>query len=137
MLFRSLLESGNTVEAMKVALRKPEEGLKKKMEDITALGKMDNIQEASLQADFTHLIWESHEETKEMLKTMTIPVGYLFGTEDPFFEDWRDNNIWAMTNTKGARSVILGGERHLMELDCPERVAQEAFVFIDESKKKY
>ena len=51
--------------------------------------------------------------------------------------DWRDNNFWVMMNTKEARSVILEGESHIMELDCAVRVAQEAMMFIDESKKHY
>lgn len=133
----SLLMSGKAEEAMKVALRKPETGLKKKMEEVAALGDMASNPEAVLQAERAHLIWDNTEEVKEYLANMTIPVCYLFGTEVPLFNDWKDNNIWAMLHTKGARSVILSGERHLMELDTPERVAQEALIFIEESKKTY
>ena len=68
---------------------------------------------------------------------MEIPVGYLFGTEDLFFDDHFDSNLFAIRNTKGARTVILGGERHLMEIDCPERVASEVMTFIEESRKTY
>ena len=107
------------------------------MEELAALGNVALNPEAAMQAEKAHLIWDNVEEAKLNLENITIPVGYLFGTEDPFFTDWKDNNIWAMMNTKNARSVILGGERHLMELDTPERVAQEAFVFIEESKNIY
>lgn len=132
-----LLMSGKAEEAMKIALRKPEEGLKKKMEEVAALGDMASNPEAVVQAERAQLIWDNVEEVKQTLKNITIPVGYLFGTEDPLFNDWKDNNIWVMMNTKSARSVILGGERHLMELDTPDRVAEEALVFIEESKKVY
>ncbi len=33
------------------------------------------------------------------------------------------------------RFKIIPGERHLMEPDCPKRVAEEAFSFIDEVKQ--
>lgn len=36
---------------------------------------------------------------------------------------------------RGSRFKIIPGERHLMELDCPKRVAEEAFSFIDEVKQ--
>ena len=132
-----LLESGKAKEAMMIAMRKPETGLKKKMEEVAALGDIASNPEAMLQAERAELIWDNVEEVKKTLLNMTIPVDYLFGTKDPLFDDWWDNNFWVMMNTKGARSVILEGERHLMELDCAERVAQEAMMFIDESKKHY
>ncbi len=132
-----LLMSGQAQKAMEVALRKPAEGLKKKMDEIAALGDIGSNPEATVQAESAQLIWDYVEEAKHTLQNMSIPVCYMFGTEDPLFNDWKDNNIWAMLNTKGARSVILGGERHMMELDTPERVAQEALIFIEESKKVY
>lgn len=133
----TLLTGGKAQEAMRVALRKPEEGLKKKMEELAALGNVSSNPEAGIQAEQSSLIWDNADEVKQTLENINIPVCYLFGTEDPLFNDWRDSNLWAIMHTKGARSVVLGGERHLMELDTPERVAQEAFIFIEESKKSY
>ena len=39
--------------------------------------------------------------------------------------------------TKGSRTIILNGEKHLMELDSPERVVSEVFGFIDECHKGF
>ena len=32
----------------------------------------------------------------------------------------------------GAKTVLLQGEHHLMEMDCPDRMASEAIFFINE-----
>lgn len=40
-------------------------------------------------------------------------------------------------NTRHARTVILNGEKHLMELDSPERVAGECLKFFDEAAIDY
>lgn len=77
------------------------------------------------------------EECDEALKNLTVPVGYCFGTIDPLLQDYWESNLYAIMNTKGARTVILEGECHLMELDAPDRMAAEVFAFIDESRKDY
>ena len=87
--------------------------------------------------NFAENIWSSTEECIDNLKNIEIPVGYLFGTDDLFFQDHFDSNIFAITNTKNARAVILNGERHFMEVDCPERIAKEIEIFIEESAKNY
>ena len=43
-------------------------------------------------------------------------------------------HLWDLT--RGSHFTILQGECHLMELDCPERVVDEAFAFIDQAHKK-
>ncbi|MBR3160197.1 MAG: alpha/beta hydrolase [Atopobiaceae bacterium] len=63
-----------------------------------------------------------------------MPVRYLFGSEDPVFADHLDSSIWAIQNTRHARVVLLNGEKHLMEIDCPERVAQECIDFFESAK---
>ena len=68
---------------------------------------------------------------------MTIPVGYCFANDDPVFQDYYESNIYGIMNTRGARTIILNGEKHLMELDSPERVASEVFGFIDECHKGF
>jgi hypothetical protein len=40
-------------------------------------------------------------------------------------------------NTRRARTAILNGEKHLMELDSPERVANEVFKFFEEARTDY
>ncbi len=47
------------------------------------------------------------------------------------------SNIYGIMNTRGSRTVFLDGERHLMELDNPERVAAEVFDFVDQCHKGY
>ena len=87
--------------------------------------------------DFAANIWDSTAECIDTLKNMPIPVEYLFGSDDLFFQDHFDSNIYAMMNTKGARAVIFEGERHFMEIDSPERLSNEILMFIEESAKKY
>ena len=76
--------------------------------------------------------FSSSEELQNFLTTeISVPVCYLFGSADPLFHDFESSNIWAMLHTKNSRSVILEGERHLMECDDPEMIAWEAFKFIE------
>ena len=131
-----LLDGEDPTKMMAVAMRKPE-GLKAKMEEIAALGGGAPNPAIEEYATSPEKIWATQEACKEALENMSIPVGYMFGTIDPLFEEYFDSNMYAMRNTKGSRAVILGGECHLMELDCPDRVVNEVFMFIDESKKSY
>ena len=79
--------------------------------------------------------WDNTQDLMKFLtEDITVPVCFLFGTADPLFNDFKNSNIWAMMNTKGSRSVILEGERHLMECDDPAAMAWEAFKFIEKVK---
>lgn len=129
-----LLTGGDPTAMMKAAMRKPEVGMKIKMEEMASVGKVDAAIVPKYAASFTEHIWNSKEECIDALKNMSIPIEYLFGTDDLFFKDHFDSSIYAIMNTKGARTVILGGERHLMEIDCPEKIADEIFTFIDSVK---
>ena len=132
-----LMNGNDTAAMMRAALRKPEEGIKAKMAEMNSLGNIDLGNVPLYAVDFAKFIWATPEDCVETLKNAATPICYLFGTEDPLFADHYDSNIFAIMNTKNARTVILGGERHLMEIDCPERIANEIFMFIDESGKNY
>lgn len=134
------LEQG--VEAfMARGIRKVQEGLAKKMEEATSIGGPAAMAKSSgiIQEYGAHpeKIWESKEACAETLKNITVPVGFLFGTKDEFFDDHYDSNMWAIRNTRGSRCLFLQGEHHLMELDCSDRVVQAAFDFYDECEKGY
>ena len=101
------------------------------MEEMASVGKIDTGIIPEYAANFTKHIWSSKEECIETLKNISVPIEYLFGTADLFFLDHFDSSIYAIMNTKGAKTVILGGERHLMEIDCPEKIADEISAFIE------
>ena len=131
-----LLAKKDLTAMMAAALRKPETGTQIKMAEMATVGKVDVTIIPKYAEDFTKNIWSSTEDCIETMKNTEVPIEYLFGSEDLFFQDHFDSNIYAMMNTKNSKAVILGGERHLMEIDCPERVADEVLSFI-ESKKSY
>ena len=132
-----LLMKKDLTAMMAAALRKPETGTPKKMAEMATVGKVDATIIPKYAANFVENIWSSNEECVEFLKKNEIPIEYLFGSDDLFFQDHFDSNIFAMMNTKNSRSIILSGERHFMEIDCPERIANEIEIFIEESKKNY
>lgn len=134
--FFEVAKNEGPVGMVKASLRKPEL-TKIKMEEMATVGKVDVTIIPQYAVNFAKSIWSSTDECVEFLQNIEISVEYLFGSDDLFFQDHLDSNIFAMTNTKNARSVILNGERHFMELDCPERIANEVFMFIEESAKKY
>ena len=141
----NFLSLDDGVEAfMARGIRKVEEGLAKKMEEAAAIGVNDSPASAAKQqaiistyAAAPEKIWDSLEDCAATLQNMTVPVCFLFGSEDDFFFDHLDSNLWAMRNTRGSRSIFLQGEYHLMELDCAERVADEALGFYAECDKGY
>ena len=121
---------------LKATIRKPD-GIQIKIAEMATVGQVEATIIPKYAVNFTENIWDSVEDCVENLKNIEIPIGYLFGSDDLFFQDHYDSNIFAMMNTKNSRSVILQGERHFMEIDCPERLANEIFMFIEESAKKY
>lgn len=122
---------------MAAALRKPKSGVKKKMAEVAALGETLDISEFDEYAARPEKIWDSIDDLKETMLNVEVPIGYLFANEDPVFNDYYDSNIWAIMNTRRARTVILNGEKHLMEMDSPDRVVNEAFKFFDEAVIDY
>ena len=137
-VWAGLLQGSDTTEMMRVALRKPEEGLPKKMEEVASIGPNAGGFEVMTYGGAPELLWDNNVEAIEHdLRNATVPVGYLFGSIDPLFNDYYDSNMRLWDLTRGSHFTILQGECHLMELDCPERVVDEAFAFIDQAHKNY
>ncbi len=97
----------------------------------------DQMAEIGLYAENPQMIWESLESCERDLKKTEIPILLMFGTDDLVFIDHKDSNIKAMETINRAKTIILQGERHLMEMDCPDRMASEAIFFMEEAKKEY
>lgn len=88
--------------------------------------------EAQAQAGSPEKIWNGDlAACRATLESCPVPVLYMFGTDDIFFQDHRDSSIEAMRVTKGAKSVILQGARHLLEMDCPEKLVKEGLFFME------
>lgn len=132
-----MLEANDMKGMMACAMRNTESGLKKKMEEMASLGDNVTNPETGAYLASPEKVFDSLEECEHTMRTTEVPICYLFGTEDPLFIDHLTSNQYAMLITRGSRALILGGERHLMELDCPERIGLEAHHFITESKKTY
>jgi hypothetical protein len=61
----------------------------------------------------------------------------VFATEDIFYWDWKTAHESSFYGIPGARTVLLQGERHLMEMDMPELLAKEVDFFIERTKMDY
>ena len=82
-------------------------------------------------------VCDSYEEVKEFIKTIKTPVLHIYPTEDILYNDFKTANEAAMYLVPGARTVLLQGERHLMEMDMPKRLAREVDFFIEGTKLEY
>ena len=132
-----LLNGNDSKKMMAAALRKPEEGLPKKMAEMAAIGNNVSSPAIPQYAAASEKLWDSLEDCERDLKNATVPIGYMFGSEDPLMNDYYTSNMYAWKVTKGCHFTILNGEKHLMELDTPRRVADEALSFIDQAHKNY
>ena len=130
-----VLTSPDRSRFVNMAMRNGETGLPIKLAEMATLGKDAEISIAAAKyAGFPEYIWKDREELKSMLENIQIPVLYLFGTLDPLFQDYFESNLFSIQHTRGARAVFLQGEYHLMEIDCPERIVDEYFQFVDAYK---
>ena len=93
--------------------------------------------ESGKYGDAPKLIWDSLEDCERDMKNIKTPILFVFGTEDILFQDYYDSNLKAMQIVPRAKTILLQGERHLMEMDCLDRMVSEACFFIEESKKNY
>lgn len=129
-----LLSGGDASKMMAAAIRKPE-GLALKMEELKSVGKIEADGALLTYGGFPERIWESIEACERDLRQTKVRVGFLFGTDDPLYTDHLESNRYIVKVVPKCRYVILQGERHLMELDCPKRVAREIMMNINESKE--
>ena len=129
------LEKKGAPALMSKAMRK-KSGVFKKMLELASLGKAAKELDASAgtYASSPQLLWDSLEECEADMRKLDVPVYFLFGSEDIVFHDHYDSNMYIKDVARGCKFKIIPGERHLMELDCPKRVAEEAFAFIDKVK---
>lgn len=132
-----LMQGGDTTRMMQVAMRKPETGLPKKMEEMKSIGSSASSPAVPLYAACPEKIWDNLDECEHDLRNATVPVGFVFGSEDPLMTDYRESNMYIWQVVRGCQFTILNGERHLIELDTPERVADEVFTFIDKCQKGF
>lgn len=79
-------------------------------------------------------ICDSYEEVKEFIKTIKTPVLHLYPTDDILYWDFKTANEAAMYEVPGAKTVLLQGERHLLEMDIPKLMAREVMFFIEGTK---
>lgn len=120
-------------------LMRHQEKLNLKLEEQAQLGDMSAIR--PLVGKFAlglAFIWDNDlDALKDTLANTQVPVCMLFGTEDPLHKDWLTNNLTLATIINRSRTVLLQGERHYMEIDCPDRIANEGIAFIEDCKNKY
>ena len=114
-----------------------EEGLPKKMAELKALGGNVTSPAVPQYAAAPEKLWDSLEECERDLQNATIHIGYVFGSEDPLMNDYYESNMYAWKITRGCHFTILNGEKHLLELDTPRRVADETLAFINQAHKDY
>lgn len=124
---------------MAAAVRDVENGVPKKIEEAKAMSAADasNIWAIQEYASSSEKLWDSVEDCERSLRNNNIPLCFLFGSDDPLFSDYLDANLYLWQAAKDSRFVMLQGEKHLMEIDCPERIADEALMFIEMAGRKY
>lgn len=132
-VWMELLNKKRPVSLMLKAMRK-KSGIFKKIAEVSSLGNAVKELDAAVgkYASSPQLLWKSDEACENDLRKLDVPVYFLFGSDDILYLDHYESNQYIKEITRGCKFKILPGERHLMELDCPERVAEEVFDFINE-----
>lgn len=73
--------------------------------------------------------YKTREEVLAFMDTVKTPILFYYGSKDHMYEDWA---IEAAMHAENGKIVIVNGERHLCELDIPERMALDCIAFIDQ-----
>lgn len=118
--------------ALKNSMRNPAK-FPLKMHEVQVLGDDFNSPIIPQFGGSPEMYWDGDIEAlkKFLMEEISVPICYLFGSADPLWHDFEKGNWWAIMNTKKSRTVILEGERHLLECDCPKRLVWEVFRFIE------
>lgn len=83
------------------------------------------------------VFYGDYDKVKEFIKTIKVPTLHLFASDDLLYYDFKSSNEYAMYNIPGGRFVMLQGERHLMEMDMPKRLAHQVEYFLEDVKDPY
>ena len=112
------------------------EGLALKAKEVQTIGLNIGRQDPkdNYWGSHAEAVCDSPEEVQELLLNNTVPMFYMFATDDILYNDFHTANVWAMENTAHSRSVILQGERHLFEMDIPHKMAWETLRFLEWTK---
>ena len=56
----------------------------------------------------------------------------IYGTEDPGYKDWKAQIMELAAIVPDMKLVTYQGERHLFELDIPDKIAGEVLFYLDQ-----
>jgi len=115
-----------------------------KVEEAKTVGTTGTVGARQVDPEIVHygsyteeVFFNSYEQIKEYIPTIETPVLQVYATDDIFFRDWKTAHESSYYGIPGARTVILQGERHLMEMDMPNLLAKEVDFFIERVKMDY
>ena len=99
-----------------------QELLPAKIADVQTVGGLADIDpQMAVYGSHPEKIFASYEETRAFLRAVQKPILLMFGTEDILYHDFYKANIEGMHLIPGVRTVLLQGEKHLLEMDMPKR----------------
>jgi pimeloyl-ACP methyl ester carboxylesterase len=76
---------------------------------------------------------KSDGEMKAIFQSIKIPVLIISASEDSMLDFAFLQLLYS--NIKGCKVVLFEGEKHLFEMDIPEKIADEVFLFVDQVGK--
>ena len=122
------MKPGRLIDFIRATVRK-EESIQIKLQEMKTLGKSGLIRSPYMGS---FMECKSYDEVLDFMKDVHTPMLMIYGTEDPGYKDWKAQIMELAAIVPDMKLVTYQGERHLFELDIPDKIAGEVLFYLDQ-----
>lgn len=94
----------------------------------------DGLMTSKHMGSFTE--FEDYEDVLEYMSHINVPILMIYGTEDPGYKDWAEQIFKLAAVVPDMKLVTFQGERHLFEIDVPDKIANEVIFYLRSLKSE-
>lgn len=125
-------EENGLMKFIKATVRK-RESVAIKINEMKTLGP-DGLMTSKHMGSFTE--FEDYEDVLEYMSHINVPMLMIYGTEDPGYKDWTEQIFKLAAVVPDMKLVTFQGERHLFEIDVPDKIDNEVIFYLSSLKSE-
>ena len=119
-------EENGLLKFIQAIVRKPE-SVAIKINEMKTLGP-EGLMTSKHMGSFTE--FENYDKVLEYMSHINTPMLMIYGTEDPGYKDWTEQIFKLAAVVPDMKLVTYQGERHLFEIDVPDKIANEVIFYL-------